>query len=589
MATNKGKKPKNTQKSPSVPNTQDAPSTLNPPNPLLNPAVIAAIIGLIGTLAGLYFAYQQNTLPIEVSATQTAEARNINSAALTANIAALVTPTAEATPIPEPIVVATPQPGEILVLVSKLEAVNTTERDVSRFIKDDLSQRLNLAFSNYVVSEYPVVISNNDQAIKVAEINQAAIIVWGNYTTNFIELNIQVGDLSGFEHIVVNRKDIEEAANLRVRINDERQESIVQGIISTIITLQTADSNSYEAMRNLAILETIQANLPDTANPSVSGFVAKYCVNYVSNADEALNNINQALALNGGNPLLYVFRGTVRQKLGDLNNSQQDITTAMQLSSDNWGLPLLLQANNLFFAGNPTGAIAAMDKVIMANTHDWWSYNVRGSYYLLLGDLSSARADFASAIAIGPTANFPYVYSSLISMHEGRLDDAKKFLVQALQLSPDPTYGEKIVYAFTGGEVNYPNLDALSAYGRLTLGQYSEAIAIADRGIQVLPLADLYFIKGTAQCNLKQPTELEQLKQYKEAEESYTKGLELDKEHGLLYLLRADVRTKQGDLAGAQSDLAALQSTKQFALFAPYLQNAQPGSFSCKTLFTTSP
>ena len=589
MATNKGKKPKNTQKSPSVPNTQDAPSTQNPPNLLLNPAVIAAIIGLIGTLAGLYFAYRQNTLPIEVSATQTAEARNINSAALAANIAALVTPTAEATPIPEPIVVATPQPGEILVLVSKLEAVNTTERDVSRFIKDDLSQRLNLAFSNYVVSEYPEVISNNDRAIKVAEINQAAIIVWGNYTTDFIELNIQVGDLSGFEHIVVNRKDIEEAANLRVRINDERQESIVQRIISTIITLQTADSNSYEAMRNLAILETIQGSLPDAITPSVSGFVAKYCVNYVSNADEALNNINQALALNGGNPLLYVFRGTVRQKLGDLNNSQQDITTAMQLSSDNWGLPLLLQANNLFFAGNPAGAIAAMDKVIMANTHDWWSYNVRGSYYLLLGDLSSARADFASAIAIGPTANFPYVYSSLISMHEGRLDDAKKFLVQALQLSPDPTYGEKIVYAFTGGEVNYPNLDALSAYGRLTLGQYSEAIAIADRGIQVLPLADLYFIKGTAQCNLKQPTELEQLKQYKEAEESYTKGLELDKEHGLLYLLRADVRTKQGDLAGAQSDLAALQSTKQFALFAPYLQNAQPGSFSCETLFTTSP
>ena len=165
-------------------------------------------------------------------------------------------------------------------------------------------------------------------------------------------------------------------------------------------------------------------------------------------------------------------------------------------------------------------------------------------------------------------------------MHEGRLDDAKKFLVQALQLSPDPTYGEKIVYAFTGGEVNYPNLDALSAYGRLTLGQYSEAIAIADRGIRVFPLADLYFIKGAAQCSLKQ---------YKEAEDSYAQGLELDPEYGLLYLLRADISTKQGDLPGTQSDLAALQSTKQFALFAPYLQNAQPGSFTCETLFATSP
>jgi len=94
-------------------------------------------------------------------------------------------------------------------LVSKLEAVNTAERDVARFIKDDLSQRLNLSFSNYVVREYPEIVSNKDQATAAAEANQAAIIVWGNYTTDFIELNIQVGDLTGFEDIVINRNDIE--------------------------------------------------------------------------------------------------------------------------------------------------------------------------------------------------------------------------------------------------------------------------------------------------------------------------------------------------------------------------------------------
>lgn len=577
MATNKGKKPKNTQKSP---NTQDAPSTQNPPNPLLNPAVIAAIIGLIGTLAGLFFAYRQNTLPIEVSATQTAEARNINSAALAANIAALVTPTAEATPIPEPIVVATPQPGEILVLVSKLEAVGTGERDVSRFITDDLSQRLNLSFSNFVVREYPEIVSDKNEAVEVAETNRAAIIVWGNYTPDFIELNIQVGDISDFEDIVIKREDIEEAANLRVRIKNERQESIVQGIISSVIVLQTANSNTFESIRNLAILETIQVNLPESVTANVSGFVAKYCVYFVSDEGEALSSINQALALNGGNPLLYLFRGSIKQKLGDFGNAQQDVETALRLGSDNWGAALFLQANNLFLAGDPVGGIAAMDKVIAANTNDWWSYNIRGSYYFLLGDLSSARADFASAIALGPSANFPYVYSSIISMHEGRLADAKEFLVQALQISPDPTYGERIIYAYIGTKVNYPNLDALSAYGRLTLGQYSEAVVIADKGIQVFPLADLYFIKGAAECNLQQ---------YKEAEESYIKGLELDPEYGLLYLLSADVKAKQGNLTGAQADITALQTKKQFALFAPYLQNPQSGAFTCETLFATSP
>jgi hypothetical protein len=93
-------------------------------------------------------------------------------------------------------------------------------------------------------------------------------------------LNIQIGDISQFEDIVIKRDDIEEAANLRVRIKNERLESIVQGIISSAIVLQTANSNSYETIRDLAILETIQASLPESVTPNVSGFVAKYCVNY---------------------------------------------------------------------------------------------------------------------------------------------------------------------------------------------------------------------------------------------------------------------------------------------------------------------
>lgn len=341
-----------------------------------------------------------------------------------------------------------------------------------------------------------------------------------------------------------------------------------------------ADSNTYETIRDIAVLETIQTNLPEATTPSVSSFVAKYCVNYVSDPNQSLNNIGDALKINGGNPILYAMRGAVKQKLGDFIGAQQDSETAIKLTSNNWGAALFLQANNHLFSGNLVASISMMNEVIRRNPKDWWAYNVRGSDYLLLGDLSSARADFASAIVLEPTANFPYLYSSLVAIQEGRLEDAKVFLATAIQKFPDPTYGEKIVYAYTGAKTDFPHLDALSSFGRLILGLYSEAIAIADRGIQTVPLPSLYFIKATAQCNLKQ---------YQESEDSYTKGLELDPNFGLLYILRADARSKQGNLDGAQADLVSLQSTNQFALFAPYLQNTQAGVLNCENLFTAKP
>lgn len=47
----------------------------NTENPWITPTVIVAVIGLIGTLATLYFGYLQSIRPLELAATQTVEAR----------------------------------------------------------------------------------------------------------------------------------------------------------------------------------------------------------------------------------------------------------------------------------------------------------------------------------------------------------------------------------------------------------------------------------------------------------------------------------------------------------------------------------
>jgi hypothetical protein len=81
-------------------------------NNWITPTVIAAVIGLIGTLITLYFGYLTSTRPLEIAATQTADARifQLTLAGLTPTpgqptaTATLLPPTAtlEPTPVPPP-------------------------------------------------------------------------------------------------------------------------------------------------------------------------------------------------------------------------------------------------------------------------------------------------------------------------------------------------------------------------------------------------------------------------------------------------------------------------------------------------------
>ncbi len=79
-------------------------------NPWSSPAVIVAIIGLVGTLVTLYFNYLQSTRPLELSATQTAETRLLTSFVSTPTPSLLpLTPTTRSTPIPATLT-ASPSP-----------------------------------------------------------------------------------------------------------------------------------------------------------------------------------------------------------------------------------------------------------------------------------------------------------------------------------------------------------------------------------------------------------------------------------------------------------------------------------------------
>jgi hypothetical protein len=151
-----------------------------------------------------------------------------------------------------------------MVLVAQLEPLRgVSERNVTRFMVDNLAQTLEqqVPFSTVRIREYPQVITSSQAAQEVAQANGATVVVWGNYDAQFIETEIQVGVIDAFPMIEIPRETLERTANVKVRLTDERRESIASEVLNMLDILNTADGNGIEISRLLAAL------LPNSAGP----------------------------------------------------------------------------------------------------------------------------------------------------------------------------------------------------------------------------------------------------------------------------------------------------------------------------------
>ena len=165
----------------------------------------------------------------------------------------------------------------------------------------------------------------------------------------------------------------------------------------------------------------------------------------------------------------------------------------------------------------------------------------------------------------------------MLALRDGRIDAAKDLINTVLKRYPDPTIGNRTLAGLFGEQV--PNLfgPTFAAFGNLVLGQYNAVLRDTEAALLVNDrLPDLYFMQGYAHCNLQN---------YPAAEAAYTRAIELDPSFTVLYLLRAEARQKQGDLFGAQADIATVQQSNQQTQFAPLVTQALTGQLSCKTFF----
>lgn len=479
------------------------------------------------------------------------------------------------------------EPGETMILVAQFEQLGGESQDIRRLVTDDLRQTLEVGvpYSTVRIRPYPAIVTEVTVARDVAEANNAAVIVWGNYDSDTVAATVQMGSLTGFPLIALERSVVESTANVEIRLSSARDESLAPQVLGVLAVLYAADGDGYEIMRTFAALDQIEVTGGEIDGNTVAANTHRYMESFFDTAI-AIEYIDAAIALES-NPILYAYRGMARFRLSLYEDSLEDARTAARLGPDGWTTPAFVEGN-YYLRGTDESfreflpqAIAGYDLIVEQRPGEWFPYNTRGSLQYLEGNYDAAEADFETALSLEPNANFPYAFATMIAFREGRMEDGKQLMDTVLTEFPDPSFGLRILQAINN-DMGATNIfgPVYSAFGNVALGQFNQAVSDAEAGLAMNELSDLYLMQGYAYCNLG---ELDA------AEEAYSLGIEADPSFALLYLLRADVRFQSGDSQGGTEDIVEARLLASSLEFNQYVDAIESQELTCATIFTEGP
>jgi serine/threonine protein kinase/tetratricopeptide (TPR) repeat protein len=532
------------------------------------------------TDAGIVLAIAVETEQAEATGARATADALATAAQATANTLLVVTDPAEATPTQIPTNTPEPEPtapqvahGKYGILVAQLEPLTNEERDVTRIIVDDLRQNLEIGnpFVELKVEEYPEVIRTADEAAAAAEQYQTAVVIWGNFDDERIQLEIQLGYAP---NLILDRSVVEDIVNVRVNLTEEQQESAAYRVITVLTGLETGTGDSLGVARLTAISEDLNVRQATIVSEGVAYHYHQSAELYFDAPAQAMQEIDAALALSD-NPILFSARSLYHINLGNFDAAKEDLQSAIRLAPDGWAVGhnnLIMIA--LLIQNDLSTALEGANFVVLLRPNDWFSYFQRGLVHYLAGDYELARTDLNQAMLSEPSVNWAHLVANQVALRQGRLVEAALLSREIILEYPDLAFSERVLQAVYGDSFVLRSL--LSAGGNLLLGQYKQALLEAETSLVTFPnLSDLYYIQGLANCNLGD---------YEAADLAYSNGIEVDPKFILLYLLRAEVRLKTQDLEGALSDVIFVQNSNLALSFAPVIAAAQEGALSCGNL-----
>ncbi len=472
---------------------------------------------------------------------------------------------------------------EFLILVAHLEPINTDEREVARFIIDDLSQYLEVSIpdSTMHVREYPDIVISSERASRAAAANKAAVIVWGSYTDTFIQLDVQIGSLHAFPYNDFPREDVERVTNLRVRMTDVFEESVTPVVLNALNTLYAANGDAFDVLRIGVIASHMNLVPAQPVGDSLAAYsyrasIAPYLFETQADSDVyAEEQLAAALTIEQ-HPLIYTQRSMWYVTQGRFDESREDAQTAILRGPDDWVIPMYVITTGSDFQET----IDLFSTIVELRPEDWYAAYQLGALYYSVGVTELAIAYLDQAVALEAEASFPYLVRGIMALHDGQLALAAQLMQVVVDKFPDPSYSRRLMQASFGDQEGFYVWDAyLNAATSLALSQHNDVLAALENIVLEVPLSDFSLLQGLAYCNLGE---------YAAAEEAYSRALQLDPDFRMLYLFRAEVSTHQEDTDGAVADFALARQHGYGPEFDTVIAAYEAGNLTCENLFIYS-
>jgi serine/threonine protein kinase/tetratricopeptide (TPR) repeat protein len=456
---------------------------------------------------------------------------------------------------------------ETMILIAHPERIAGEERDVQGFIFEDLRGHFEqtIPFSPIRIRASKQLIRNEEDALALANLCHAGVIIWGHYDAERSFMNVQFGDPEDFPLFVFEESVVRAMSDAEYIMRDEQTETLAFGVIAALNITWTVANDSFNIAMNLTIGELVGDTPAQVQGSTEAARYHRHLPLYIFDPEQGIEELNLAIDTTGGNALLYLTRSLSQMRLGNLPEAREDIATAQSLGPKNWIMPQNMQVNDfVYFRNDFESAIPLLDEIIEQRPDDWFFRTYRGNLLYQTGKQEAARSDLEAALTTNPITNWPYPVSIIFAMRDADFLYAQELYAEAQNFRNAAFIERLLLVTFNEDAVKSPLVPFLRGFTNLTLERWPSLLNDMDEALTSgLDIPEIHFMRGFAYCNQKE---------YALAEEAYTQAIALDPDFIFLYFLRAEVRFRQGGLkmAGVVQDLASINSSGQAKLYEPF-------------------
>jgi tetratricopeptide (TPR) repeat protein len=184
------------------------------------------------------------------------------------------------------------------------------------------------------------------------------------------------------------------------------------------------------------LLALIILCLPAGAN-AADGLLVKRAINLwnAGKYDEALQQLNNAIAENPDDAQAYEQRGNIHAFLNNFKRAIDDYDTAIRLRP-NHALTYYSRGTIYTLSNNYEPAIKDYTKALQLRIGYYEAHFHRGTIYALQGNQQKAVADFSRVIELKPGYSEAYLYRGIAQEESGKYEEALHDLDKALEMNP---------------------------------------------------------------------------------------------------------------------------------------------------------